>query len=97
MLLQLVQTLLILSVIVTVLSLIFIAFKPEVAFILAFFTIPLWVYVAYASNMIEIVDVATNNTMLYYDKGVQLISVGGLLFSTLVLYLAGSEYGRGNE
>lgn len=93
MLCQFVQILLVLSTIVTVLALIFVAYRPEVAFLLALLAIPLWVYVAYSSNMIELVDVATNTTKIYYDRGTQTIAVGGLLFSTITLYLAGSQYG----
>ena len=93
MLLQLVQYLLALSLLVTVLSLVFVAYKPSVGFLLALLAIPLWVYVAYSSNMIEVVDVATNTTKVYYDRGLQFISVGGLFFSAITLYLAGSQYG----
>jgi len=96
-LLELVQTLLILAVIVTVLSLIFVPIRAEIGFFLALLAIPLWVYVAYSSNMIEIVDVATNTTTVYYDRGVQTIAIAGLLFSALVLYLAGTTYGGENR
>lgn len=97
MLINFVELLLALSLLVTVLALIFAIAKPEIGFLLSLIAIPLWVALAYGANMVEVVDVATDTTKVYYDKGIQFLAIGGLLFTAINIWLSSTMYAGGEQ
>jgi len=96
------------AVALSVLATLKVTSQPEASFLFSLFAILIFIVTAYYSNWIEIYDVYVTNTTsavrtvsynvlgiptITRDTGLQWLSLFGLIYNTVILWLSSSAYG----